>query len=220
MRIAGIFLPLILSSVCLLAQEDIPTFKTQARSAFVWGEDTTSGAISSRVTDPLTRSETLKLRYAGVEVSSRMGFEKLQREQSWEYIAYSTTIVNNTDAGVAVKYGEITVNGRIVSPLVASGTKSRQNTANTFEMESLYCFSSGFLSHENVFTVREQSPGLIVQPQRSLTVSSVVRDPRHNSMLCSTDGCLPKGMFRYSIQVGAHDYVFIWPGRSLFNCGR
>ena len=220
MRIAGLFVSLIFSSVSLLAQQDIPTFKTQAKSAFVWGEDTTSGAISSRVTDPLTRSETLKLRYAGVEVSSRMGFEKLQREQSWEYIAYSTTIVNNTDAGVAVKYGEITVDGRIVSPLVASGTKSRQKTANTFEMERSYCFSSGFLSHENVLTAREQSPGLIVEPQRSLTVSSVVRDPRHYSILCSTNGCLPKGIIRYSIQVGAHDYVFIWPGRFLFNCGR
>ena len=219
MRIARILVSLMLSSVCLFAQEDTPTFKTQATSAFVWGQDINSGAISSRVTDPLTGTETLKLRYAGVEVSSRMGFEKLQREQSWEYIAYSTTIVNNTDGAVSVKYGAITVDGRIVSPLAAS-TKSKQNTANSFETARLYCFSSGFLSHENFFALKEQTPGLTVQPRRSLTVSSVVRDPRHYSILCSTNGCLPKGMIRYSIQVGGHDYVFIWPGRSLFNCGR
>ena len=220
MRITNALLFLSFSSLYIFSQAGIPILKTEARSACVWGNDASSGAISSRVTDPLTGTETFKLRYAGVEVSSRMGFEKLQREQTWEYIAYSTTIVNNTDVKVAVKYGQMTVDGRIVSPLAVSDTRHRQKNENSFAIASLYCFSSGFLSHENVLTVKEQSPELTVEPQKSLTVSSVVRDPRPYPILCSTDGCLPKGMIRYSIQVGAHEYVFIWPGRSLFNCGR
>lgn len=222
MRTARVVTVWALFLLCSFAQEDAPTFKTQARSAFVWGEDGPSGAISSRLIDPLTGNEILKLRHAGIEISSRMGFEKLNREQSWEFIAYTSTIVNNTQERVSVKYGEITVDGRIVSPLSISDRhyRHRQNKKESVKIATLYCFSSGFLSQENFLTVDDQLSGLTVEPRSSLTVSSIFRDPRHYSILCSVDGCLPKGVIRYSIHVGAHDYIFVWPGRSLVECGR
>jgi hypothetical protein len=220
MRIAGVFTLFVFSPFWLSAQEDTPTFRTQATSAFVWGNDGVSGAISSRIKDPLTGNEVLKLRYAGIEVTSRMGFEKPRREQPWEFIAYTTTVVNSTQKKQSVKYGGITVDGRIVSPLAISDSKRRQKNENSVEIARLYCFSSGFLSHEHFFAANEQPPELVVEPQSSLTVSTIVKDPRHYPILCSVEGCLPKGIIRHSVQVGGHDYIFVWPGRSLADCGR
>jgi hypothetical protein len=186
----------------------------------VWGNDAVSGAISSRVKDPLTGNEMLRLRYAGVEVTSRMGFEKPHREQPWEFIAYTTTIANSTTKRVSVRFGGITVDGSIVPPLPISNPAHRRKNEESVDIARLYCFSSGFLSHEKFFTVNEPSADLIVEPQSSLNVSTVVKDPRHYPILCSVDGCLPKGIIRHSVQVGSHDYIFVWPGRSVIDCGR
>ena len=57
-------------------QEDLTTFKAEAKSAFVWGEDAPEGAISSTVQDPLTGNVIPKLSHGGIDVSSRMGFER------------------------------------------------------------------------------------------------------------------------------------------------
>jgi hypothetical protein len=149
-----------------------------------------------------------------------MGFEKPRREQPWEFIAYTTTIANSTTKRLSVKFGGITVDGRIVSPLSISDARRRRKNEDSVEITRLYCFSSGFLSHEKFFTVNELSTELTVEPQSSLKVSSIVKDPRHYPILCSVDGCLPKGIIRHSVQVGGHDYIFVWPGRSMVDCGR
>lgn len=207
-------------------QGDVVTFRTEARNTFVWGSDAAGGAISSTIRDPLTGSEVLKLRHAGIEVSSRMGFEKLRSEDVGELIAYTTTIVNSTHAKVFVEYGGVAVDGHIVLPLftISAGKqltkKQLQANANIVDVRKLYCFASGFLSSENFFPANQPSLELTVDPQRSLTVSSVIRDPRHYPIRCSVEGCLPTGTVRYSIRVGGHDYIFSWPGRSLVNCGR
>jgi len=226
-RIAGILSLLSLASTLgAVAQEDVTLFNTEARSAFVWGEDTPGGAVSWTTRDPLTGAGILKLKYGGIEVSSRMGFEKLRTEQAQELIAYTTTIVNNTRAAMSVESGETTVEGHIVLPLSIAPAnkiikkKPSKHDSNVIESGRLYCFSSGFLSDEHFLPPNERSLELAVAPQHSLTVSSVVRDPRHDPILCTMQGCLPKGTIRYLIRIGSHDFVFIWPGRSIVNCGK
>jgi len=227
MRIAGL-IPL-LGLACALsafAQEDAVSFKTEVRGAFVWGEDVPGGAISWTVQDPLTGTSIRKLGHAGVEVSSRMGFEKLRREQVQELVAYTTTIVNNTDTALPVEYGGVTIDGHTVPPLsVVRASKSLdrkriKSNAKMVESGELYCFVSGFLSEEHFLTMDDRSSRIIVDPRSSVAVSSVIRDPRHDPILCSLDGCLPKGTVRYVIRVSGHDYVFIWPGRLIANCGK
>jgi hypothetical protein len=227
MKIGGTFALLsVVFTLTAFAQVDAAPFKTETRSTFIWGEDALGGAISWTVRDPLTGAGIFKLRYAGIEVSSRMGFEKIRTDETQELIAYTTTVVNNTEAVVSVGYGGITIDGHIVSPLslVPSrrtlGKKLKRNDVNVVEVAGLYCFKSGFLSDEYFLPTNQPSFGLDVEPQHSLTVSSVVRDPRHYPILCSAEGCLPKGTIRYAIRVGSHDYVFVWPGQSIVNCGR
>jgi hypothetical protein len=212
-------------AACTFAQDELATFKTEAQSAFVWGEDTPSGAVSWRVKNPLSGSETLKLRYGGIEVSSRIGFEKPQKEQMAEVIGYTTTIVNNTSQTMSVQHGEVTVDGHIVQPLsISSGQRAQKDKPTTdpgtIAIRTLYCFSSGFLSLEKVLPVNNKTSALTVAPQQSLTVSSVIRDPGHYPILCSVDGCFPKGTVRYSIRIAGHDFIFKWPGSWIASCGK
>ena len=227
MKIAGILALWSLAfTLGAFAQEEQPTFKMEVKSAFVWGEDVPGGAVSWTAQDPLTGAGILKLKYAGVEVSSRMGFEKTRSEQVQEFIAYTTTVVNSTHTALSVEYGGMTIDGHLVPPLsIIPATKAlnlmpSKNHSNIVEIERLYCFRSGFLSDASFLPTNDQPSGLTVAPQHSLTVSSVIRDPRHYPILCSTEGCLPKGTIRYAIRVGSRDYVFVWPGRSIANCGR
>lgn len=210
---------------CALAQSDLATFKVDVPSAFVWGHDTPTGAKSWSTKDPVTSAEILKLSHEGVEVSSRMGFEKLYPQAAVELISFTTTIVNNTQATLSVESGGISVDGRLTSLLsVVASRKNRKNEfengAGTVESGSLYCFTSGFLSSENFLSRIGPQPTLVVAPGGALAVSGVIEDPRHYSMLCSLDGCFPKGSIRYAIRVGSHEYVFIWPGHSIVNCGK
>lgn len=207
-------------------QSDVPTFKAEVRSAFVWGEDVPAGAVSSTIKDPLTGTEILKLKHKDVEINSRMGFEKIRPEDVSEFIAYSATIVNNTQTELTIEQGGITVDGHLVSPLLVhasiKGTKKKHPDKGTdvIDIQQLHCFDSGTLSSEKFFSQQQPSSAVIVEPQKSLTVSGVIKDPRHYPLLCSADGCFPKGMVRYSIRVGGHDYIFSWDGRSIANCGR
>ena len=224
MRPAGFFRLFILATYSF-AQDSLPIFKTEARSAFVWGEDVRSGAVSSLVKDALTGSEILKLTHAGIAVSSRIGFERRQGEIG-EFIAFTTTITNTSNQNLAVKYGETTIDSRIVIPLsIFSGiTKPRGKRLhvgpNSVDIAALYCFSSGFLTTGNFFPLPEQSGTLTVEAHSSVAVSTVIKDPRYYSILCSREGCLPKGTISYSIQVGTHDFIFRRPGRTLADCGK
>jgi hypothetical protein len=210
---------------CVLAQSDEATLKVDVRNAFVWGVDTPTGAKSWSVKDQLTGTKILKMSHEGVAVSSRMGFEKLHPEEAVELIAFTTTIVNNTETALSVEAGEITVDGHLAPLLSVAASRKGQksefkNRTNIVESSKLYCFTSGFLSSGNFLSRIDPPSTLVVDPRRSLTVSGVIQDPRHYSMLCSVEGCFPKGSIRYAIRVGGHEYVFIWSGNSIVNCGR
>src|SRR5215831_20089082 len=88
---------------CVLGQE----IKAEVVSAFVWGEDSPSGATSSTIRDPLTGHTIHKLNYGPIEVSSRIGFERVSADEVGTYLNYMTTIVNGSDATLSVRYGGI-----------------------------------------------------------------------------------------------------------------
>jgi hypothetical protein len=210
----------------VFGQDGVPVIKVEAMSAFVWGEDTPSGAVSSTIQDPLTGNVIRRLRYAGIEVSSRIGFERVGTDQVGIFLNYATTIVNGTDAMVFVRYGGIRVDGQVTSPvsLVPAGEKVRneglKGQPDAVEIGKIHCLTSGFLSGDNLFSTNASSQVLTVIPRTALTVSAIVRDPRrYHSVLCSVDGCYPTGTIRYYLTVNNKDYVFVWPGRSAVYCG-
>ena len=205
----------------VLGQDSVPTIKVEAKSAFVWGEDSRSGAVSATIQDPLTGNAIHTLSYAGIEVSSRIGFERVGTDFPGTLLNYTTTIVNNTDAALSVRYGGISVDGHVASPLwvVPAGTKlskkELKSKPGAVERGKIHCLTSGFISSDNFFSASTSSQVLSVGARTALTVSSMVRDPRrYHSVLCSVGGCYPTGTIRYYLTVNTKDYVFVWPGRS------
>ena len=211
----------------VFGQDGEPAIKSEVRSAFVWGEDFDSGAVSSTIQDPLTGNAIYRLSYAGIEVSSRMGFERVSTNEVGIFLNQTTTIVNSTASRLSVRYGGISVDGHAASPLwiVPPGKKlnktERKNKTDLAELAKMHCFTSGFLSSDNFFSGNALSQVLTVAPGASLTVSSVIRDPRSSrSVLCSVEGCYPTGTVRGYVRVNSQDYVFVWPGRSAVYCGK
>ena len=207
---------------CVFGQE----IKAEVVSAFVWGEDSPFGAISSIIQDPLTGYAIHKLRYGPIEVSSRIGFERVSAYEVGTYVNYTTTIVNGSDSTLSVRYGGISIDGRAVSlpwvifPDKKLNMRERKNKTNVVEPDKMQCFTSGFLSHDHLFSADGSSQTLNVDPKTALTVSSVVRDPRSYPLRCSLEGCHPVGTIRYHLTVNSQDYVFVWSGRSAIYCGK
>jgi len=220
-KIFALALFVLASTLFTYAQDDAPVFKTEAASAFVWGEDGLSGAISSSVTDPVTGNAIHKLTHGGVEVSSRAGFERVGSGKSGEVLSFATTIVNNTESELSVRQGGASVDGHITLPLpvvlAKDGLNKRQGN-QVWDLASMSCFSSGFFPNE-VFLSPNASTKVLA-PRNSLTVSSVVKDPRNYSVICSSEGCFPKGTIRFFVTVNATDFVFVWPGREIVYCGK
>src|SRR6267142_357088 len=210
----------------VFGQDGVPIIKTETMSAFVWGEDSRSGAVSSIIQDPLTGNAIHTLSYAGIEVSSRIGFERVGTDVVGTFLNYTTTIVNSTDAMLSVRYGGMSVDGQVASLLwvVPAGTKlskkELKSKPDAVALGKIHCLTSGFLSSDNFFSASATSQVLSVAPRTALTVSSIVRDPRrYHSVLCSVEGCYPTGTIRYYLTVNTKDYVFVWPGRSAVYCG-
>jgi|SRR5215472_8812028 len=226
MKLAFMFMLVVFALVPALLGQDVEPIKVEAIRVFVWGQDSPAGAISSTIEDPLTGNAIRKLSYGGVEVSSRLGFERIAAEQSRIFLNYSTTIVNDTPAPLSVRYGGISVDGHAAAllPLIPGALyhgQKRKGAPNAAPLEEMSCFSSGFLSHDHVFSESSASQALTVASQEALTVSTVIRDPRrYHSVLCSAEGCYPTGTVRYYLTVGGQDYVFIWPGRAAVYCGK
>jgi hypothetical protein len=227
MKAACIFvLAVFASTLGAFGQDSVPIIKAEVLSAFVWGEDSASGAVSATTRDPLTGNALHTLSYAGIEVSSRIGFERVGPNEVGTFLTYTTTIVNSTDSAMPVRYGGFSVDGHMASPLevVPPGRKlskkERKSKPDAVELGKLHCITSGFLPSDNFFSANASSQVLTVAPRTALTVSSIIRDPRnYHSILCSIEGCYPTGTIRYYLKVADKDYVFIWPGRSAVFCG-
>jgi len=229
MKKACIFvLAAFLCSSGVFDQDSKSVIKTEAWIAFVWGEDAPSGAVSSTVQDPVTGSTIRKLAYAGTEVSSRLGFERAGADEAGTFLNFTTTIANSTDSTLSVRHGGVLVDGlaasplRVVSPGAHVNKREHKNKRDDMvQLETLRCFTSGFLSSDAFFSAETPSEVLTVAPQTALTVSSIIRDPRnYRPLLCTVDGCQPTGLIRYFIKVNRQEYVFVWPGRSAVYCGK
>ena len=204
------------------AQNDLPTFTAEAASALVWGEDHRSGAVSSSIQDPVTGNAIHKLSYAGIEVSSRTGYERIGLGEVGELLNFTTTIVNNTESELSVRQGGASVDGHVALPLSVVSTNkglSKRERKQVWELARMHCFSSGFLPNENFFSADTSSKVFTVNPKTALTVSFVTKDPRNYSMRCSVEGCFPTGTIRFSVTVNTTDFVFVWPGRAAVYCG-
>jgi len=211
---------------CGFGQDGGPIIKAEALSAFVWGEDSPSGAVSSTIQDPLTGNAVHRLSFAGIEVSSRLGFERVGTNEPGTFLNYTTTIVNSTGTAMSVRYGGFSVDGHTAAPVwvVPAGRKlskkERKSEPGAVELAKLQCFTSGFLSSQNVFSANASPQVITVAPRTALTISSVIRDPRsYHPLRCSVEGCYPTGTIRYYLKVDDKDYVFVWAGRSAVNCG-
>jgi len=210
-------------TILTFAQDDLITLKTEAVSAFVWSEEDQPGAVSSNVRDPVSGNPIHKLNHAGIEVSSRAGFERVGSGKPGEFLSFTTTIVNTTEFEVAIRQGNISVDGHSAVPLPVVLSKkglSKKQREQVWERAEMSCFSSGFLANDVFFAPGPSSKGFVIAPNRALTVSFVARDPRYYSILCSADGCYPKGTIRFSVTVNSTDFVFVWQGRSMVNCGK
>jgi len=204
------------------AQDDLPIFRSETTNAFVWGEDNRFGAVSTSVQDPITGNAIHKLNHAGIEVSSRAGFERVGSGAAGELLNFTTTIVNATGSEVSVRQGAASVEGHIVLPLAVVMTKkglSKRGREQVWALDSMHCFSSGFLPNEEFFSPLASSTVFTVPRNKALTISFVTKDPRYSSVLCSVEGCYPKGTIRFSVTVNTTDFVFIWPGRTFVYCG-
>jgi hypothetical protein len=213
---------LVFSSL-MSAQNAIPTFKAEAASAFVWDEDNLSGVVSSSIQDPVTGTAIHRLSHAGIEVSSRAGFERIGMGAAGEFLIFTTTIVNNTGSGLSIRQGAVGVDGHLALPLSIVLTKkglAKKECNEAWELARLHCFSSGFFPNQGFFSSHSSSEAFTVTPNSALTVSFVTKDPRNYSLLCSVEGCYPKGTMRFSITINTTDFVFIWTGRALAYCGR
>src|SRR5215472_5792244 len=143
----------------VFGQGSEPVIKVGAFSAFVWGEDSPLGAVSSTIQDPLTGNAIHKLNYAGIEVSSRMGFEGVSPNEVWTLLNYTTTVVNSTESTLSVRYGGISVDGHVASPLSVLSTSKKlkksarkSDTDDAVELGKMHCFASGFLPSDDFFS--------------------------------------------------------------------
>ena len=139
-------------TLAAFAQEDIQTFKVEATNAFVWGEESRSGAVSSSVQDPITGNPIHKLKHGGIEVSSRAGFERVGNE---ELLSFTTTVVNASQGEIVVKQGGVSVDGRVALPLSVVLRKkdaAKKVRKQAWELVSMQCFANGFLPNEEFFS--------------------------------------------------------------------
>jgi hypothetical protein len=222
-RTLAVTLAILALTLVTFAQNDLPTFRTEAASAFVWGEDNPFGALSSIVRDPVTGNEIHKLSHAGVEVSSRAGFERIGFGEAGEFLSFTTTIVNNTQSELSVRLAGASVDGHMALPLSvvpANNGLGKRERKQALELARLHCFSGGFVPNGEFFSPNDSSKAFTVTPKAALTISFVTKDPLYYSVLCSVEGCYPKGTIRFSVTINATDFVFIWPGRAVVYCGR
>jgi hypothetical protein len=222
-HICAVALAVMASTFLSVAQSDLPVLRTETASAFVWGEDSNPGVVSSSIRDPLTGNAIRKLRHGGVEISSQAGFEKIRSGQAGELLNFTATIANNTESALWVRQGGASVDGRIVLPLPVVHSKkglSKRERTQVWDLASMNCFSSGFLPDQLFLSPNVSSKVSTVAPKSALTVSFVVKDPRSYSVLCSIEGCYPKGTIRFSVTVNSADFIFVWPGQSMVYCGK
>ena len=205
------------------AQDNVPIFKAQATSAFVWSEENLAGAVSSSLQDPLTGNEIRRISHEGIEVSSQARFELASLGQSGELMSFTTIIANSTNSELSVTQAAANVDGYTALPFpvgLAAKEFSNRGRNQARETASLNCLTGELPSRELPSYSKATSETVVVDPGKSATISFVTKDPRNYSMLCSIEGCYPKGAIRFIVTVNSTDFVFVWAGRDMVYCGK
>lgn len=205
------------------AQNDALNYRTESASAFVWGDDDHSSAVSSSIHDPVTGNVIHKLSHAGIEVSSQTGFESIGYGAAGEFLSFTTTIANNTESDLSVRRGGASIDGHVAFPLSVVPTNKglkRGERTQVWELTKMTCFLSGFLARENYFSPNDSSRVFTVPARSASKISFVTQDPRKYPFRCSMEGCYPIGTMRFYVTINTTDYIFVWPGRSSVNCGK
>lgn len=165
-RILVVTLATLAFTLHTVAQDDIPIFRADAASAFVWGEDNSSEVVEHP--RPSAGSAIHNLRHAGIEVSSRAGFESVGMGIAGELLIFTTTIVNNTYSVLSVRQGGASVDGHMALPLSVVPSRkglSKGESKLAWELQRMHCFSSGFLPTQNFFS-SNASKVFTVTPRR------------------------------------------------------
>lgn len=205
-----------------LAQSEPSPIKVEVASAYVWGEDVSNGAVSSTILDPVTGNAIHKLSHAGLEVSVQAGFEPVGSGMAGALLDFTATIVNNTRSEAVVSRAGASVDGHKALALsIVPGMKGikKRDRRHVWELGKMYCSRNGFLARKDFFSTDNASEAFLIAADSSLTASFVAKDPRSYSLRCSVEGCYPTGTMRIYVTVNATDYVFVWPGRSMVDCG-
>jgi hypothetical protein len=205
------------------AQDNVPIFKADVTSAFVWGEENLAGAMSGSFQDPLTGNEIRKISHGGIEVSSQARFELASLGQSGEVVSVTTTIINSTNSELSITQAGASVDGYIALPFpvgLAAKEFSNRGHNQAREIASLNCLTGGSPSSELLSYSNPSSETVVVYPGKSMTISFVTKDPRNYSILCSIEGCYPKGAIRFVVTVNSTNFVFVWAGRDMAYCGK
>lgn len=202
------------------AQDGVSVFKTQAASAFVWGQSNVSGVVSTNIQDPLTGNAIRSISHDGITVNSRAGFKRFKLGRAGELLSFTTTIVNHTPSRLSVRQGPPIVDGRNLFPLpvVVSKGATRGEREQAHELASASCFSSDPRPDKIVLSSETSSGTFNVVPGGALTISLITKDPRYYSLLCSVEGCYPNGAIRFYVTVNSMDFVFVWAGREMAYC--
>lgn len=212
---------------------DLPTFKAETESAFVWGQDKVNGAVSSEIVDPLTGNPIHRLNHQGIEVSSRVATDSLiSWGEHFGFIVTEVTLVNNSDDAVTIKYGDSSLNGNPI-PLIplARSLKAmpKEEKKGLYEVDKFACFRSGKFPSDSLFGEHISPSNWIVektvQPHQGTALSFIVLPPRNT--VCSETGAklchnvfdLSGAKLRQYFRVGAKDYVFVWDGPEMKTCG-
>ena len=218
------FAPGILAAALLgSAQDNVPNFKTGATGAFVWGEDNLTGAVSGSIQDPLTGNEIRKISYGGIEVSSSARFELAGLGQSGELVSFTTTLVNSTNSDLFVSHAGARVDGYIALPFpvdLIAQRFSKTHRSKDRELSGLSCLTGGVPASEPLSSPKALPEIIVANPGKSVTISFITKDPRNYSIICSVEGCYPKGATRFFVTVNSTDFVFVWPGRTMAYCGK
>lgn len=214
--------------------QDVPTFKVETESAFVWGQDRVNGAVSSEIVDPLTGNSIHKLKHQGIEVGTQIAKDSLASwGERFGFIVTEVYLVNNTDHEVAIEYGGSSYDGNpapLVSLVRSLKETPKAERKDLYEVSKFSCFRSGEFPTAPLFGEHVPKSNRIVsktvQPHLGTAISSIVFGPNHTA--CSSETGVKQchniydfasGKFRQYFRVGGKDYVFVWDGAGIKTCG-
>ncbi len=215
----GFYAAILIATMSLpsFAQSETTTLRSITLSAVVWDENLPTPA-SSEIIDPVTGASVRSLTHDGIEVHSQAAFRLFRSGRAGELLTFLVTVVNNTDSDAVLTQAGLVIDGSLSLELLpeTSGTRSDDRP----KVEGSLCMEPNVLSGDTPLRPLTRMKPSNIAPRMASTFRFVAKDPRNYSLLCSPEGCYPKGVMRFYATLNSTDYVFVWKGQALVNCGR